>query len=141
MSKHIFNLSMAATYGPSENEITSLEVKVLNDNEWEILELNTKTPGFLIYVYSIFTCQHMFLRTNGTERDLAYTSSQGKLLVEASEDWLLEKVDVRFNVNLASGEANDDNHDYIVSRMKQCPVSKNLPQNIDIHTSVEFHSG
>jgi len=141
MSKHIFNLSMSATYSSSENDITSLEVRVLNDNEWETLDLNTKTPGFLIYVYSIFTCQHMFLRSNGTERNLTYASSQGEILVETSEDWLLEKVDVIFNVNLASGEANDDNHGYIVSRMKQCPVSKNLPQDIDINTSVEFNSG
>jgi len=141
MSKHIFNLRMAADYGPTENDITSLEVDVLNDNEWEILDLNTATPGFLIYVYSIFTCQHMFLRTNATERNLAFKSSRAKLLVEASEDWLLEKVYVEFSVKLSAGEANDDNTDYIVSRMKLCPVSKNLPQGIDIDTRVEFHSG
>ena len=141
MSKHIFNLRMAATYGTSENDIASLQVDVLNENEWEMLELNTMTPGFLIYVYSMFTCQHMFLRTNATERKLAFKSSRAELLVEASEDWLLEKVDVRFSVNLLTGEANDDNTDYIVSRMQQCPVSKNLPQGIDIDTRVEFHGG
>jgi uncharacterized OsmC-like protein len=141
MSKHIFNLRMAVDYGPTENEITSLEVDVLNDNEWETLDLNTKTPGFLIYVYSILTCQHMFLRTNATERKLAFRSSRAELMVEASEDWFLEKVYVKFIVKLATGEANDDDNDYIVSRMQQCPVSKNLPQGIDIDTSVEFHGG
>jgi len=141
MSKHIFNLRMAVGYGPTENEITSLEVDVLNDNEWETLDLNTTTPGFLIYVYSIFTCQHMFLRTNATERKLAFKSSRAELLVETSEDWLLEKVYVKFIVKLSAGEANDDDTDYIVSRMQHCPVSKNLPQGIDIDTSVEFHGG
>ena len=141
MSKHIFNLRMAADYGPAENEITSLEVQVLNDNEWEILDLNTMTPGFLIYVYSMFTCQHMFLRTNATERNLALKSSRATLLVEASEDWLLEKVYVKFSTKLAAGEASDDDTDYIISRMKQCPVSRNLPQGIDIDTNLEFHSG
>jgi uncharacterized OsmC-like protein len=141
MSKHIFNLRMAADYGPAENEITSLDVDVLNDNEWEVLDLNTMTPGFLIYVYSMFTCQHMFLRTNATERNLDFKSSRATLLVEASEDWLLEKVHVKFIVKLAAGKANDDDIDYIVSRMKQCPVSKNLPQGIDIDTSIEFYSG
>ena len=141
MNKHIFNLRMAADYGSTENDITSLEVQVLDDNEWEILDLNTTTPGFLVYVYSIFTCQHMFLRTNATERELALTSSRGELLVEASEDWRLEKVYIRFDIRLASGEPNDDDIDYIVSRMKQCPVSKNLPQDIDIHTSIEFIDG
>ena len=141
MNKHIFNLRMAADYGSTENDITSLEVQVLDENEWEILDLNTTTPGFLIYVYSIFTCQHMFLRTNATERELAFASLRGELLVEASENWLLEKVYVWFSVRLAAGEPNDDDINYIVSRMKQCPVSKNLPQGIDIHTSVEIVDG
>lgn len=141
MSKHIFNLRMAVDYGPTENEIASLQVDVLNENEWETLELNTTTPGFLIFVYSIFTCQHMFLRTNATERKLAFKSSRAELLVETSEDWLLEKVYVKFIVKLSAGEANDDDTDYIVSRMQQCPVSKNLPQGIDIDTSVEFYNG
>jgi uncharacterized OsmC-like protein len=141
MSKHIFNLRMAVDYGPTENEIASLQVDVLNENEWETLELNTTTPGFLIFVYSIFTCQHMFLRTNATERKLAFKSSRAELLVETSEDWLLEKVYVKFIVKLSAGEANDDDTDYIVSRMQHCPVSKNLPQGIDIDTSVEFYNG
>jgi len=141
MSKHIFNLRMTVDYGPTENEIASLQVDVLNENEWETLELNTTTPGFLIFVYSIFTCQHMFLRTNATERKLAFKSSRAELLVETSEDWLLEKVYVKFIVKLSAGEANDDDTDYIVSRMQHCPVSKNLPQGIDIDTSVEFYNG
>ena len=141
MSRHVFNLRMAADYGPAENEITSLDVDVLNDNEWEKLDLNITTPGFLIYVYSMFTCQHMFLRKNAAERRLAFKSSMAELLVEANEDWLLEKVYVKFSVKLAAGEANDDDNDYIVSHMKQCPVSKNLPKGIDTDTSVEFHSG
>ena len=141
MSKHIFNLRMAADYGPAENEITSLDVDFLNDNNWEILDLNTMTPGFLIYVYSMFTCQHMFLRTNAAERNLAFKSSRAELLVEATEEWLLEKVYVKFIVKLAAGKANDDDIDFIVSRMKQCPVSKNLPQGIDIDSGIEFHSG
>lgn len=141
MSKHIFNLRMAVDYGPTENEIASLQADVLNENEWETLDLNTTTPGFLIFVYSIFTCQHMFLRTNATERKLAFKSSRAELLVEASEDWFLEKVYVKFIVKLAAGKANENEIDYIVSRMQQCPVSKNLPQGIDIDTSVEFYSG
>jgi len=140
MSKHIFNLRMAVDYGPTENEIASLQADVLNENEWETLDLNTTTPGFLIFVYSIFTCQHMFLRTNATERKLAFKSSRAELLVETSEDWLLEKVYVKFIVKLAAGKANENDIDYIVSRMQQCPVSKNLPPDIDIDTSVEFYS-
>jgi hypothetical protein len=139
MSKHTFNLRLTASYESSENKIATMDVQVLSENGWEPLELSTLTPGFLIYVYSMFTCQHLYLRTNGTERELVFAASQGEILVEASEDWFLEKVEVKFNVNLASGEAGEDDADYIISRMKQCPVSKNLPQNIRIHTALDFH--
>jgi hypothetical protein len=138
MSKHIFKLRMNTTYTSSENVIDSLHVEMLEDNKWKTLDLNTGTPGFVVYVYSIFTCQHMFLRTNGTERKLVYASSSGNILVEAGEEWFLEKIDVSFNVMLASGKPDNDDVSYIISRMQQCPVSKNLPQNLETHTRVEF---
>jgi len=141
MAGHIFDLRMAASYAATDNDIASLDVDVLADNEWTALELDTLTPGFLIYVYSMFTCQHLYLRTNGRERDLHFASSRGRIRVEASEDWHLEKVDVRFDVKLARGDAGTDDIDYIVSRMKQCPVSKNFPPGIDVLTDIKFNDG
>ena len=138
MSKHIFKLRMKSTYTSSENDVDSLDVEMLEENEWKTLDLDTRTPGFLVYVYSIFTCQHMFLRTNGTERNLVYASSHGNILVEAGEEWFLEKIDISFNVKLTSGKPDDEDVSYIISRMQQCPVSKNLPQNLETHTRVEF---
>lgn len=141
MSQHIFNLRMSATYTAPENAIAELSVDVLADDAWTTLDLNTGTPGFLIYVYSIFTCQHTFLRSNSTERDLVLARSQGSIQVEASEDWILEKIEVRFDVTLYEGRPGDDDVDYIVSRMANCPVSKNLPKNIVSHTTLEFNQG
>jgi uncharacterized OsmC-like protein len=138
MSKHIFNLRLNAAYAQPDNDIASLQVQLFDDNEWSDFQLDTKTPGFLIYVYSIFTCQHLFLRSNGTECNLAFASARGEILVEASEDWFLQKVIVKFDVSIASGRASNENIEYIISRMKQCPVSKNLPANIDIQTSLVF---
>jgi organic hydroperoxide reductase OsmC/OhrA len=141
MSKHIFKLRLNASYASTDNDIASLEVQVLDNNEWTAFDLNPATPGFLIYVYSIFTCQHLYLRTNAAERNLVFDSSRGAILVEASEDWFLQKIDVQFEVSLASGSAGDESIEYITSRMQRCPVSKNLPENIDIHTSVVFNYG
>ena len=138
MSKHIFNLRMIATYTPPENNIVTLKIEALIDNVWTVLDLDTRTPGFLIYVYSIFTCQHTFMRSNATERNLALAYSQGSIHVDTSEDWIMEKVDVRFEVTLADGDASQEDIDYIVTRMEQCPVSKNLPQDIDTHTRLGF---
>ena len=139
MTRHIFNLRLSATYESSENNVATLEVQALSEDGWEPLDLNITTPGFLVYVYSIFTCQHLFLRTNSTERDLVLASSRGEILVETSEDWHLENVDVKFDVNLVSGDAKEENIDYIISRMKQCPVSKNLPSNFHARTCIAFH--
>jgi len=141
MSKHIFNLRMNTVYASSENDIAVLDVEVMDDNEWKTLDLDTRTPGFLIYVYSIFTCQHMYLRTNGIERELSFASSSGSILVEASEEWQLEKIHVGFSVKLASGDADEDDTNYIISRMQQCPVSRNLPHNLDTETHVSFSHG
>ena len=141
MNKHIFNLRLSAAYESSDNNLASLDVQVLGDDGWEPLDLNTTTPGFLIYVYSMFTCQHLYLRTNATERDLKLATAQGEILVEASEDWFLEKVDVTFKVELAAGDADAAAIDYIISRMKQCPVSKNLPSNIEVLTHVNINHG
>ena len=141
MSKHSFNLRLTASYESSENKIAAMDVQVLGENGWEPLELNTLTPGFLIYVYAMFTCQHLYLRTNATERELVFAASQGEIDVEASEDWFLEKVKVKFVVDLSSGDPVKANVDYIISRMKQCPVSKNLPRNIEIQTTVDFNHG
>ena len=141
MSKHIFNLRLAATYAQPDNTIDKLDVDVLVDDEWTALDLDTLTPGFLIYVYSMFTCQHTFLRTNSTERNLALNDSQGFILVEASEDWHLEKIEVQFDATVSGDVPGDDDVDYIVSRMKNCPVSRNLPENIISHTRVDFKHG
>ena len=139
MNKHIFNLRLTASYESTDNNIASLDVEVSGEDGWETLELNTLTPGFLVFVYSMFTCQHLYLRSNATERELVFAASRGEILVEAGEDWHLEKVDVSFSVELATGEASESDVEYIISRLKQCPVSKNLPQNIDIDTRVDFH--
>ena len=141
MNKHIFNLRLNESYSSSENTLEALDVQVLGDNGWEPLELNTKTPGFLIYVYSMFTCQHLYLRTNASERGLTLATTRGEIRVEAGEDWLLEMVDVRFDVDLAAGDADAETVEYIISRMKQCPVSKNMPTYIDINTRVDISHG
>jgi|GEM_PF-513292 len=138
MSKQLFNLRLAAAYAQPDNTIDKLDVDVLVDGEWTALDLDTRTPGFLIYVYSMFTCQHTFLRTNSTERNLELNDAQGFILVEASEDWLLEKIDVQFDATVSGSLPSEEDVDYIVSRMKNCPVSRNLPENIISHTRVDF---
>lgn len=121
-----------------ENSIDSLKVEHLDGNEWKSLELDTLTPGFLIFTYAVFTCQHMFLRANAGERSLQLASSKGSIVIDAAPDWKIEKLYVGFEATLKSGTPTQDDIDYITGRMQQCPVSKNLGEIDDTQTELFF---
>lgn len=138
MSEHVFHLRLSCTYESSENKVSVLDVEVATEQGWQPLDLNEASPGFLIYVYSIFACQHTHLRLNAGENGLIIDSAEGELKLLASEDWRLESIDVAFDVKLKSGVVNDAKTALIIARMKQCPVSINLPEHVAVNTSVEF---
>lgn len=135
MERHIFQMRLSSTYA-DENRIDELEVEHLEDDEWKSLELGTLTPGFLIFTYAVLTCQHMFLRANALERNLLLASSSGRIMIDASPDWHIEKLHVAFDGRLRSGNASPDDIAYISGRMQQCPVSKNLASVPDARTGL-----
>ncbi len=138
MNERNFQMRMFSKYEESENTVTELEVELWEDEEWRTFDLNVRSPGFLIFVYADFTCQHLYLRTNAAERGLILESSRGSIHVVTSEDWDLEKVHVSFDAKLASGSATPEDFDYIIGRMKQCPVSKNLSKEATMETVLHF---
>ena len=138
MSKHNFHLRLNCTYESSENKISVLDVEVSTEDGWQPLELSEASPGFLIYAYSIFTCQHTYMRLNAGENGLIIDSAEGDLQLQASEEWLLESIDVAFDVKLKSGTVTDEKTALIIERMKLCPVSLNLPANVIVNTAVDF---
>lgn len=135
MQRHRFEMRLDCHYA-KENSIDSLEVEHLDGNEWKGLELDTLTPGFLIFTYAVFTCQHMFLRANANERNLQMETSRGSILIDAAPDWKIEKLHVSFEATLKSGTPTQDDIDYITGRMQQCPVSKNLGEIADTQTKL-----
>ena len=137
MQRHIFHMRLTCEYA-EENAIADLRVEHLEEGDWKSLELGTLTPGFLIFTYAVFTCQHMFLRANATERNLLLAASHGSILIDASPDWHIEKLHVSFEGKLKSGSATQDDIDYITGRMQQCPVSKNLGQIEETLTTLQL---
>jgi hypothetical protein len=119
-------MRMKCTYTGSGNDIARLDVEHSTNGDWENFDLKVTSPGFEIFVYAIFTCQHMYMRVNCAERGLQLESSEGSIYVGADEDWNLDSLKVDFTAAIASGTVNEEDTDYIVSRMKQCPVSKNI---------------
>lgn len=136
MGQRNFRLRLSSRYGEKDNAIESLQVAHFHDGEWAPFELGVTTPGFLIFVYAIFTCQHLYLRANAAENGLALDSASGAIEVTTSEAWQVEEIRVDFDCRLRNGEASDETIDYIISRMEACPVSLNLRQDLTFKTSV-----
>ncbi len=138
MSNHVFNLRLSADHNPEDNTVTRMSVENLVDGKWQPLGLCETSPGFLIFVYSIFACHHRFLRVSSKERDLVLKSSNGTIHLVTDDDWRLGKIETSFSVTLVSGSPNDEDRDYIIEKMMHCPVSRNLPVSIDAKTDLLF---
>lgn len=140
MNSRHFEMRLKCTYADPDNSVKFLDVEHLVENKWQTLELDTRFPGFQIFVYAIFTCQHMYFRVNCAERGLILNSAQGSIVVEANTDWVLETLHVDFTGHLKSGQPNQGDMDYIVDRMKLCPVSRNLSTVPDSETKIRFET-
>jgi hypothetical protein len=138
MSKHYFQLRLTGSYQGSENKLHHLHVEHVVNGEWQPLALSERSPGFLIYAYSIFTCQHLFMRNNCAERGIELESVSGEMLLVADEEWCLQQLRISFAAKASKGSPTDDDRRYVLSRMKQCPVSRNLPQIADSETRLQF---
>lgn len=140
MAQRKFSMRLQCRYQDPDNSIAQLTVEVLTGDGWQTLDLSITSPGFQIFVYSVFTCQHKYFHVNCAERGLMLEKSEGNLLLITDRDWNIERLRVEFIGFLKSGSANQDDIDYITARMKQCPVSRNLREIQDIRTSVTFGS-
>ena len=139
MSKRNFSMRLKSTYQEKTNAVASLEVEHKVKGQWQPLDLGVASPGFDIFVYSIFTCQHRFFRVNCAERGLLLNSADGTIDIGAAQDWNMETLQVHFSGQLGSGQASADDIDYIVSRMKQCPVSRNLRETFNAESTVTLN--
>lgn len=139
MSERSFHLRMKADYGQPENTIVGLLVEKNQDGLWQDFVLSGLSPGFEIFVYSIFTCQHTYFRINAAEQGLVLASGHGEIELGTDEDWMLDRIKVDFRARLASGEATPEAVEYIMQRMRQCPVSKNIrePGVLQINAAFE----
>lgn len=120
-------LRMACTYEGEKNRVVALNVEQKDEKgSFKPFAIDVGSAGFLIFVYSIFTCQHLYMYTNAAERGLLLASSTGAFDLVAGDDWMLVDLRARFDGKLRSGTATPDDIAYIQARMNQCPVSRNL---------------
>jgi uncharacterized OsmC-like protein len=138
MTERSFQMRLFCRYAEPENAVADLKVEVLADGQWENFALNPGTAGFLVFVYAIFSCQHLYLRTNCAEQGLWLDSAEGAIELVASEDWQIQKLHIKFDIRLNSARPSGDDLNYIIERMKQCPVSRNLKLITDSETVVRL---
>ncbi len=138
MGERSFRMRLMCRYEAPDNSIDELEVETFEEGEWRELKLGTLTPGFLVFAYAVFTCQHLYFRTNCAERELSLESAQGRIELHTTEDWDLTRLRVHFDANLKSGTASPSDIDYIISRMRQCPVSRNMREPSDSQTTLNL---
>jgi hypothetical protein len=138
MSERDFSMRLFSRYEGTENDVTDLRVQVFEDEQWKDFDLNVRSAGFLVFVYAVFTCQHLYLRTNAAERGLQIDAAKGTIHIVTGQDWDLRTLRIAFEVKLRSGKAAQDDVDYIIGRMKQCPVSRNIRELEDEQTVVSF---
>ena len=138
MSKRNFDMRLKCQYEGDTNDIAGLGVEHKVDNEWVSLDLGIASPGFDIFVYAIFACQHRFFRVTCAERKLCLNSAEGSITIGADKDWHMETLQVHFSGKLDSGQPGPHDIDAVVARMKQCPVSRNLRDIPDSESTVSL---
>ncbi len=138
MSDLTFHMRLSCNYTSTANNVDRLQVEHMVEDEWKILELNTHSPGFDIFMYSILTCQHMYFRLNAAERNLILDSSEGFITVCTDTHRNIDSLQVNFKGRLKSGNASEDDIAYIKERMTLCPVSTNLKDIADTETVISF---
>ena len=138
MSDRHFHLKLHSSYRTDENQIEDLTVEALHEGEWETLDLGIRSPGFLLYINGLFSCQHLYMRTNSAECAIELDQADGELIVDTDETWHIKKIRVHFDAKIRRGAPTQANIDYITERMYHCPVSSNLPPGVDMKSTVTF---
>ena len=138
MSERRFQMRFNCSYADPDNSIDQLDVEVLVEDEWQALDLDLKSPGFQLFNYGLFSCQHLYFRSNAAEHGLKLVSAKASIIVETDIDWSINLLHVDFNGLLKSGSPTQDTIAYIIERMGFCPVSSNVKEVADSKRSVTF---
>lgn len=138
MTDRTFDMRLSCAYTGNENDVIELEVEHFNEGAWETFEPGLQSPGFLIFVYAIFHCQHRLFRVTAAKQDLLLDSARGTINVTTGTNWKIKTLQIEFRGKLRAGEARQEVIDVITGAMKACPVSVNLPEVTDATSIISF---
>ena len=134
-----FHFRLNSTHTDPNNAVATLHVEQYVNDVWQPFELNEYMPGFQIFAYSCFICQHTYLRMNATEQEMNLAFISGTFTLTTSQDWEVLSVDAEFDAYLSAGEATPKQVNDLIDRMKGCPIARNLAHNVVKHTRLSMH--
>lgn len=138
MPDQTYQLRLHTSYRTNDNDIDTMHAEVYADRQWQPFEPDTLSPGFLLLVFGLFSCQQRYVKTNCAERNLVLNSSIGELQLKADTNWIIKNYHVDFKLKLKSGTPSEDDISYIRERMRHCPVSTNLSDKVISTNAVVF---
>ncbi len=138
MSGFTFQMIMRCQYSGDQNKVDSLHVEHLVDDEWRELILDTYSPGFDVFIYSILSCQHMFFRNNSTEYGLVMTSAEALITIVTDKHRSIESLHSEFTGQLKKGAADIEKVKSITARVGLCPATINLKEIADKKITVSY---
>jgi hypothetical protein len=130
MTNLLFQFRLQSRHGAA-GESLSVDFRTGEQEPWQPLEPDLRTPGFRLFLLSLLLCQHHYL-----ERLLPLAAVDGVLSVTTSADWMIEAVNGTFQVRLEAPDGaatpvlDEPSLAFLERRMKVCPVSRNLPGTV-----------
>ncbi len=134
MNERHFQMRQYGQNQEPENSFASLRVEIFAGEGWQVFDLNSGSAGFLIFVYAVLNCQHMYMRLNCAERGLLLDTAEGFVHVITTEDWLFSDLRLEFTCKLRAGKPTQEDIDYVVDRIENCPVYRNLNYKVSGHS-------
>lgn len=126
MTDRRFKFHVQGEYATREHTIAKLTYEHLTGDGWRRYDPENYTAGFLVFLYALFNCQHMYFRMKTAERNIQISKVSGTLDAETKENWELTRLDIHIDGQLVSGKPTEDDLAYIVDCMEHCPASVNL---------------
>lgn len=126
MTDRRFKFRVNGEYTGEENNIVQINYEQLTENGWKRYEPENYPAGFILFLHALFNCQNMHFRMKTAERNIQISKFSGTLDAETDEDWLLKRLDIHVDGQLAAGKPTAEDLAFIVDRMKHCPASRNV---------------
>ena len=125
MNQRVTRMRLHSRYAGPENAIKELSAEQFLGGAWEPFELTIRSPGFDVYTYSALTCQHTYFRSNCAEKGLLLNTATAEIAITLADNWKMLGTRVEISAKLKSGTETQEINDYVLGRMRHCPVSIN----------------